>query len=556
MKHMNFSLGYATRSVLSILIGTIFITSFLSSSETDDRNISEEISKSLKSYSSKHFSKLFYTSVEFSPVWTTEQSLSGFSVELFELIAQDKTLPEDAGLKVDMKQLAAEALSLDAGMMRVGQRAALELKLSKLYKRYAGFKLYGSIDWKRFKKTLSGLRGKGIFAGWDRYKPQTGPHELLHQVLIEGSLYKAFEKSEPQSYHYIALKRELEKYLKLSQSHAWEKIPYTKVIRAGDMDARLPLIRDRLELLDVNLSCYDEDERYDECMQEAVMAFQERHGLEIDGVIGKKTMRALNLSIDHRIGLIMLNLDRIKWLLPRESTRHIFVNIPAFTLYIEEGGSLLHQMKVITGKRKNPTPVFSDTVESLVLNPSWIVPKSIIQKELIPKLLRDPNAMVKDGINIYAGWGNERQMIGGGVVNWQAFRYSKKLPFRFVQPPGDDNALGKVKFLFPNRFSVYMHDTPTKPLFKRNIRAFSHGCIRLERPMEMLGFFAGINENIDYENAQKRLEGNAGKHIKLETQVPVDVVYLTAWVDYNGVLQFRDDIYGYDKMQLSTLKKW
>lgn len=232
------------------------------------------------------------------------------------------------------------------------------------------------------------------------------------------------------------------------------------------------------------------------------------------------------------------------------------INIPAFTLFIEDSSVLNRHMKVVVGKRRNPTPVFSDLVETVVLNPNWNVPKSIIQKEMIPKLLRNPGAMRKEGIHIYSGWGRDARRINGGSVNWANYRYSKRLPFRFVQPPGYNNALGKVKFLFPNRYVVYMHDTPAKSLFNRTSRAFSHGCIRLEQPMEMLRFFSEVDSNIDYEKAQQRLRGKRNEHLKLVLQVPVDIVYLTAFVDYEGTLQLRPDIYKYDQMQRETLRMW
>ncbi|MBT8343903.1 MAG: L,D-transpeptidase family protein, partial [Sulfurovum sp.] len=295
---------------------------------------------------------------------------------------------------------------------------------------------------------------------------------------------------------------------------------------------------------------------YDACLKEAIVHFQKRHGLEDEGIIGKKTMAALNVPIEKRIEQIRLNLDRIKWLHERNNKRHIMINIPAFTLFFEEDKALRLQMRVITGKRKNPTPVFSNTVQTIVLNPHWNVPKSIIQKELIPQILKNSNAMAEDNIEIYTGWGKDARKVSASSVNWGQYRYSKTVPYRFAQTPGYHNALGKVKFLFPNRFSVYMHDTPAKSLFKRNVRAFSHGCIRLSQPIELLETFSTFNDTVDFEKAQERLQGTNKSFLTLTTKVPVDVIYLTAYVDYDGVLQFRNDIYGYDNMQLQSYRKW
>jgi murein L,D-transpeptidase YcbB/YkuD len=213
-------------------------------------------------------------------------------------------------------------------------------------------------------------------------------------------------------------------------------------------------------------------------------------------------------------------------------------------------------MRVITGTPKHPTPIFSDMVEYIVLNPYWNVPKSIIQKEMIPQLLRNPNAMSKQRIEVYSGWGKDAEKVDPASVDWSQYRYSKHMPYRFAQTPGTHNALGKVKFLFPNRFSVYMHDTPTKHLFKKDKRAFSHGCIRLQKPRELLQTFTTFNSHINFEKAQETLKGKKKKYFNLTEKVPVDVIYLTAWVDYDGKLQFRNDVYGYDEMQLKSFRKW
>ena len=192
----------------------------------------------------------------------------------------------------------------------------------------------------------------------------------------------------------------------------------------------------------------------------------------------------------------------------------------------------------------------------IVLNPYWNLPKSIIQKEMIPKLMRNSKAMARKGIEIRSGWGENAKKIKASTVDWGKYRYSKTLPFHFAQIPGPHNALGKVKFLFPNKYSVYMHDTPNKKLFHRSRRAFSHGCIRLQKPRELLKTFASFNSNINYATSQKILKGKKKTVLSLQEKVPVDVVYLTAWVDYDGKLQFRNDIYGYDRMQLKSFRKW
>ncbi|HSR74730.1 MAG TPA: L,D-transpeptidase family protein, partial [Sulfurovum sp.] len=437
------------------------------------------------------------------------------------------------------------------------QKVDLEFKLSQLYKAYAEYTLYGSINWGAFLDRLYNLKADAISAGWVTHKPKFGPISLLENAALRGSLSYAFEQAEPKEYHYRELREALVNYLEIQRNGGWPHVPFEKVLNPGDIHDSVPILRERLHITGEYESCSSEEEnRYGECLKEAVVRFQKRHGLAADGVIGKETITALNIPIEKRIEQIRLNLDRIKWLHERNSKRHIMVNIPAFTLFFEEDGALSLQMKVITGTSRNPTPIFSNTVQTIVLNPNWNVPKSIIQKEMIPKLLRNPNAMAKEKIEIYTGWDKDAKKVSGGSVNWGRYRYSKTMPYRFAQTPGYHNALGKMKFLFPNQFSVYMHDTPTKRLFEQDVRAFSHGCIRLEKPNELLKTFSDFNDNIDFEKTQTILKGKKKVYFNVPNRVPVDILYLTAYVDYDGVLQFRNDIYGYDEMQLQSYKRW
>ena len=512
---------------------------------------------SLKSEPKNSLLKQLYARLFFVPIWIDEDSLSSFSKELLRQIREDRTLKSSSKLYRDAIHFEQKARDVYASNGTLSQKLDLEFKISQLYYDYAMYTLYGSINWGAFKDRLYNLKAKDIHAGWVTYKPRYSPLSLIENAVLSGSLSALFAQAEPKEYHYHELKEALIRYLELQKSGGWESIPFEGVLKPGETHDAVPLFRKRLRISKDYGSCRsDEGNVYDECLKDAVVHFQKRHGLEDEGVIGKKTIEALNVPIEKRIEQIRLNLDRIKWLNERNNKRHIMINIPAFTLFFEEDNALRLQMKVITGTRKNPTPVFSNTVQTIVLNPHWNVPKSIIQKEMIPKLLRNPNAMKKEKIEIYTGWGRDARKVSAGSVNWGRYRYSKTMPFRFAQVPGYHNALGKVKFLFPNQFSVYMHDTPTKNLFNKNVRAFSHGCIRLSKPIELLKTFSTFNDNVDFEKAQERLKTTKKEFLSLDSQVPVDVIYLTAYVDYDGILQFRNDIYGYDNMQLQSYRRW
>jgi len=512
---------------------------------------------SLQAEPQNRFLKQLYTRLFFVPVWIDEDSVSSFSKELFRQIAEDRTLDTSSKLYQDAIRLEQKAQDVYASNGTLSQKVDLEFKISQLYYGYATYALYGSINWGAFKDRLYNLKAQDIHAGWVTYKPRFGPLSLIENAALSGSLSALLDQSEPKEYRYKELRVALIKYLELQKIGGWAQVPFEGVLKPGEAHDIVPLLRERLRITGDYGNCSSKKENvYDECLKDAIVHFQKRHGLENEGVIGKKTMTALNVPIEMRIEQMRLNLDRIKWLHERNNKRHIMINIPAFTLFFEEDKALRQQMKVITGKRKNPTPIFSNTVQTIVLNPHWNVPKSIIQKEMIPKLMRNPNAMAKERIEIHTGWGKDARKVSGGSVNWGRYRYSKTMPFRFAQVPGYHNALGKVKFLFPNQFSVYMHDTPAKSLFQRNVRAFSHGCIRLSRPIDLLETFSTFNDTVDFEKAQERLKGTNKSFLTLTDKVPVDVIYLTAFVDYDGILQFRNDIYGYDNMQLQSYRKW
>ena len=512
---------------------------------------------SLQTQPQNSFLKQLYTRLFFVPVWIDENSVSSFSKEIFRQIREDKTLETTSKLYQDAVRLEQKARDIYASNGTLSQKVDLEFKISQLYKGYADYALYGSINWGAFKDRLYNLKAQDIHAGWVTFRPRFGPLSLVENAALSGSLSELFAQAMPKEYRYKELRESLIKYLEMQKNGGWATVSFKGTLKPGESNDVVPLLRERLRITGDYGTCSSKEANlYDSCLKEAVVHFQKRHGLEDEGVIGKKTMAALNVPIEKRIEQMRLNLDRIKWLHERNEKRHIMINIPAFTLFFEEDKALRLKMKVITGKRKNPTPIFSNTVQTIVLNPHWNVPKSIIQKEMIPKLLKNPNAMAKEKIEIHTGWGKDARKVSGGSVNWWRYRYSKTMPYRFAQVPGAGNALGKVKFLFPNQFSVYMHDTPTKSLFNHNVRAFSHGCIRLSQPIELLETFSTFNDTVDFEKSQERLKGINKSFLTLTTKVPVDVIYLTAYVDYDGVLQFRNDIYGYDKMQLQSYRKW
>ncbi len=519
---------------------------------------SEIIFNSLKNSKEEIFLTSLYKELLFTPVWMREKSISPATKELFEYIHNDDTLNRDGKLYQDSKILENIAYETYSEDKNIYAKISLELKISQLYKAYIDYAYFGSINWGAFNARISNLMVNDVNTEWVLHRPEISHNKVLSSVAFGESLKSQLDQNSPTAYRYEQLKKVLVKYLATRENGGWQTVYLSSKLTPNKYDDGVNSLRERLRATEDYSSCIESDEnsQYDNCLQDAVKHFQKRNGLVADGVVGTATLQVLNETIDEKILKIRLNLDRIKWLNVRDSNRHVIINIPDFKLYFEEDEELIQTMRVVTGTSKHPTPIFSDTVEYIVLNPYWNIPKSIIQKEMIPKLMRNSNAMAKQGIEIYTGWGKDAKKISGNSVNWSKYRYSKSMPFRFAQVPGNRNALGKVKFLFPNKFSVYMHDTPSKHLFKRSKRSFSHGCIRLHKPRELLYTFSTFNENIDFDEAKKTLDGKKKKHLALNHKVPVDVIYLTAWIDYDGKLQFRDDVYNYDEMQLKSYRRW
>jgi len=515
------------------------------------------ISNSLKAQPQHKFLKNLYKQLLFMPLWMKEDSLSKPAKELFAYIEQDKTLNPNGKLATDTRILHKKAIDIYKNGGSLSDKVSMEFKISQIYQGYMNYLYFGSINWGAFKARISNLMIDDVHTDWILHRPSADPIAMAESILFNKDLKKQLDKYIPQIYHYKALQKELIRYMDIKKNGGWTTVSLnTNKLKPHHKDKGVLSLKKRLKVTGDYQEVLDDDIVYDDKLVDAVKKFQKRHGLKTDGVVGAGTLKVLNESVDSKIRKIRLNLDRIKWLKDRKSRYHIVVNIPDFKLYFEDNGKLIETIKVITGKPNHPTPIFGDFVELIVLNPYWNVPTSIIQKEMIPKLLRNPNALKHKGIEIRSGWGKNAKLINPASVDWGAYRYSKRVPYRFAQVPGYRNALGKIKFLFPNRFSVYMHDTPTKSLFKRHKRAFSHGCVRLQKPRELLKTFASIDKSIDINKAFKILKGKKNTTIKLSQKIPVDIIYLTAFIDYDGQLQFRNDIYGYDKMQLKSFREW
>jgi len=356
---------------------------------------------------------------------------------------------------------------------------------------------------------------------------------------------------QPPFVGYLRLKEGLEQMRAIAQAGGWPTIPEgPKLVPLETVDDRLPILRRRLIAsgdLDPALA---DGTAYDAPVVEAVKRFQRRHGLDPDGTIGVRSLAALNVPVEARLRQIAANLERWRWMPHQLGRMHVSVNIPAASLDLVEDGAIALSMRVVVGDTRHPTPSMDTSMSSVVLNPPWSVPTSIVNNEILPKLRRDPNYLANSNLQI-ADYPEDSPEAAGDGIDWNAI--GKKFPYRLRQPPGPDNALGQLKFNLRNADDIYLHDTPNHRAFSRSFRALSHGCIRLEDPVALGEILLGsrwqgrLGEDL---NADKRT-----RTLKLERNIPVYLVYFTAWVEPNGEINFRDDIYGHDRRLNQALRQ-
>lgn len=318
----------------------------------------------------------------------------------------------------------------------------------------------------------------------------------------------------------------------------WPSVPPGPPLARGQRGERVSALRKRLAATgDLGAGGWRRD-FFDSSLEEAVVRFQQRHGLEPDGVAGRSTLSAMNVPIEKRIRQIELNMERWRWFPKGLARRFVVVNSADFELVVVEDGFEALRMRVVVGKPYWKTPAFSAKMTYIVLNPSWNIPKKIAQREVLPAIRKDPGYISKQGIEVFKG---------ETPIDPASADLSKDASgLMLVQRPGPLNPLGRVKFMFPNPYAVYLHDTPSKGLFEKTVRTFSHGCIRIERPMELAQLV--LRDKPGWDRAKILAEIEKGKEttVTLPEPIEVHIFYWTAWVDERGDLQFREDVYGRD----------
>lgn len=380
--------------------------------------------------------------------------------------------------------------------------------------------------------------------------------ELLESALASGRIRQALDSLRPAHPAYTRLVQ-ARKDMMEKIDEPWDMLPDGPSIRPGDTDYRIPEIQRRLLLLgDLKEPIPEqfpaEMQVYDEPLVSAIPEFQARHGLEPDGIIGRATLAALNMMPVERIRQIDASLERWRWLPEHLGKRFVIVNIAGYELKMIDQGREILRKRVIVGQPYRQTPVFSDRIRYLVINPTWTVPRTLMVQDQLPKIIRDPGYLERLNIQVFQGWGENRVQIDPATVDWASLSVDH-FPYQLIQQPGPSNALGRIKFMFPNKYAVYLHDTPAQGLFHSNDRSLSAGCIRVEQPFDLADALLAGNPDWSPDKLRQVIRSGESRKAVLKTPVPVYLQYWTAWVDNNGVRQFREDIYNRDARLLARL---
>ncbi len=347
---------------------------------------------------------------------------------------------------------------------------------------------------------------------------------------------------------YQGLRKALSRYRQLEQNGGWESIPSGKTIRPGESDPRIPLITQRLASTG-ELATARTSHLYNQELMEAIKKFQSHHLLEQDGIIGKNTLKALNIPVSKLVRQIIINMERWRWLPHQFVDKQLIVNIAEFQLFGTTDEHVDINMPVIVGKVYHKTPVFTGSMRYLEVNPYWNIPDSIAVNEIVPHMQENPDYLQENNIRIFDGWEEDAPEVDPASIDWHTVG-NKVKGYRLRQEPGPDNALGRIKFIFPNKHNVYLHDTPAHHLFLKTKRDFSHGCIRVSRPLELGAYLLAENKKpLSVEQLEELVATKERKVILLDQSVPVHVLYLTVKASAdNDEVFFYPDIYGRDAL--------
>lgn len=466
----------------------------------------------------------YYSDRSFKPIWVRDNGLKSKGEMLLEFLENI----ENHGLREFKYRV--DAIRDLVGDPHPRALAELEMLLTSAFIDLGRDLTRGRVD------------PSEVAEGNDIPMPRTfGSAYLLDGAEQADELQPYLDSLMPQDKRYHRLVAALKKYRGIRDAGGWKPITAGDVLKPGGKDVRLPMLRELLTVTgDLSLEQRPVGDTYDEVTVAAVKRFQMRHGIAEDGVIGPTTLDQMNVPVEQRIRQLEVNLERRRWLAREPGGFYVFVNLADQELKVVKDEKTVHTARVVIGKTYHKTPVFTEDMTYLVINPYWNVPSSIANREYLPKLKQDAGYLQRQGIRVLDRSGKE---VNPFSVNWAGM---SRMPYRLRQDTGEKNALGRVKFMFPNKYNVYIHDTPAKSLFEKDLRVFSHGCVRVENPLDLA---VVILEDEGWSRDRIGEQVNSGKRriVKLKQKIPVYVTYITAFANKDGTIHFRRDVYGRDE---------
>ena len=491
----------------------------------------------------------FYHDRDYQPVWVVAQGVSPLGKELVKRLQQT----EDHGLNPEDYHL-----SCITGL----------LEFTETFEAWEGVTFPADPDLLAqldilltdgFLVSLSHLASgrvspETLYTQWLSVEKKADILSSLQSLKTVEDLHKVYETFYPSCRQYQALVTAGIRLRRIMEHGGWPLIPEGPALRRGDTATRVPVLRRPLDQdIEERTSGLDSLQGfYDHRLEEQVKRFQRRHGLDVDGVVGNQTIKALNVPAEKRWQTVLVNLERLRWLSCDYGNQFLLVNIADFRLHCSRRPEKELTFKVIVGKEYQKTPVFRETLRYIVLNPYWNVPRSIAVKEILPKVKADPDYLSEQHFQVLSGWKNP-EVLNPDDIDWSMIDPGT-FQWRFRQEPGPWNSLGRIKFIFPNQFHVYIHDTPNRELFKQVERAFSHGCIRVQHPLELAAFILNRDPEWTVERLEEVLASQERTVLIPSEKFIVDLTYVTAWIDDDGVLHFRRDVYNRDQVLREALQ--
>jgi L,D-transpeptidase YcbB len=470
----------------------------------------------------------FYARRDFRPAWTSARAQQQLLKALADTYA-DGLDPADYHLPL-LQDLAKQVAAPGATDTL---KAQYDVLLTESLLRASYHLAFGKVDPESFD------------AQWNHARTLRGGDlpQAVEDAIASEAVYERLAALKPTHRLYERLKEELARYRALEADGGSSPLAAGSALKPGDSDARMPALRARLiRSGDLAGAAANDSETYDTALAAAVKQYQTRVGLFPDAVVGAGTIAELNVPVAERITQLRVNLDRGRVLLHDLPEQFVVVNVAGYTVYLVKGQQVAWSARVQVGRTYRRTPIFRSNISYLVFNPTWTVPPGIIAADILPAARRDPRAIARKGLRVLDANGRE---VDPMAIDWSGFR-SGHIPYTLRQDPGPANALGRVKFMFPNPYLVYLHDTPAQALFEQADRAFSSGCVRVERAQELAELLLNDPLSWNREAIAQAVASGQLRNVTLRAKIPVLLVYWTAWVDAQGSVNFRRDVYGQD----------